>query len=86
MTDYRLRNHDLLSADRGFRPLGWRSVAIFGSIAATVTFSVAGYLSDRFVPATAGLHARSVLMAQRQTDTPPIQLVSTPGRSDSGAY
>jgi hypothetical protein len=37
MTDYRLRNHDLLYAERDTRVLTWRNVVVFGAIAVTVT-------------------------------------------------
>jgi hypothetical protein len=46
MTDYRLRNHDLLYADSGRRPLSWKDYAIFGAIAATVVVGVISYLAD----------------------------------------
>lgn len=82
MTDYRMRNHDLLSADRGFRPLGWRSVVVFGSIAVTATFGIVGYLTERFNPAATGF-ATPAQIAQHKAPATTVQLVSKGGPSGS---
>jgi hypothetical protein len=54
MTDYRLRNHNLLYAERDTRVLTWRNVVVFGAIAVTVTIGVIGHLSERFNTTAAG--------------------------------
>lgn len=68
MTDYRLRNHDLLYADGERRSLGLRELAIFGSIVVTVTFGVVGYLADRFNAAGSGFNPSvPEIVAQQKT-------------------
>jgi hypothetical protein len=79
MTDYRMRNHDLLYADPSGRVLSGRNLAIFGSIALTVAVGVASYLTDRFNPATAGFKtaAPSLLARQAPMPVPVVQLTSS---------
>jgi hypothetical protein len=77
MTDYRLRNHDLLYATRGKRPLDWKAIAIFGLIAALVTIGVAGQLAERFNAAT------SDSAVSRQRGPAPAIQVATPGAARS---
>ena len=55
MTDYRLRNHDLLCAERGARVLSLRNVLVFGAIAVTVSIGVIGHLTDRFNTSAASI-------------------------------
>jgi hypothetical protein len=83
MTDYRIRNHDLLYASRKPQPLSWRNIAIFAAIGATVTFGVVGHLTDRFNTAPPGFPASAppMLSAQR---APLIQLV-TPAAAQPGS-
>jgi hypothetical protein len=86
MTDYRLRNHDLLYASRPSRPLAARNVAVFGAILLTVTIAVVGHLTDRFGTA-AGVSASpapSVTAQDTVAPRPVLQLV-TPGTSRSGS-
>jgi hypothetical protein len=71
VTDYRLRNHDLLYAPRGKRPLDRRSVAIFALIAAVVTFGVATHLAEKLNAATPG---RAV--ARQPASVAPVQLAT----------
>jgi hypothetical protein len=78
MTDYRVRNHDLLYADRGKRPLNWRTVLVFGAVAVTVTLGVVAHLTDRFNAAPAGFTA-----AQQSAPKPAMHL-ATPTGSRSG--
>ena len=80
MTDYRLRNHDLLYADSGRRPLTWRDYAIFGAIAATVVVGVISYLADH-VNAVSGSASPGV--AARQAPAPPV--VAKPVTTGSGS-
>ncbi len=86
MTDYRLRNHDLLYADRRRQPLTWRNLAIFGSIAVTVTFGVVSYLTDRFNPAGAGFNPSSFgLVAQQKAAPTSAVHLATPSNGRSGS-
>jgi hypothetical protein len=88
MTDYRLRNQDLLYADRRRRPVGWREFAIFGSIVLTVTAGVVGYLADRFNAAAAGFNPASDLVAQQKLapERPPASArLETPRNSRFGS-
>ena len=73
MTDYRLRNHNLLYAESGHPPLGWRNLAIFGSIVLTVTIGVVGYLADRF---NAAGFAAPAFAAQQVAPSPAAQLAT----------
>ena len=86
MTDYRLRNHDLLYAERDTRVLTWRNVVVFGAIAITVTVGVVGHLSDRFNTTAGGFATASRGTAVQQTAArkPAIQL-ATPATSGSGS-
>ena len=77
MTDYRLRNQNVLYADTGPKPLGWRSVAIFGAITFTVSVGVVGYLMERFNAASTGFAAPS-MTAQQAAPSPATVLLSTP--------
>lgn len=75
MTDYRLRNRELLYADRKAEPLSWRNIAIFGAIGAVATLAVAGHLTDNFnSPLPSFPAATPVLTAQN--GPPLIQFVS----------
>jgi hypothetical protein len=86
MTDYRTRNHDLLYADRGRKPLTWRHAAIFGTIAVTVTVGVASYLTDRFNPATAGFNpAPARMIAQDNPTATPVIHLARPESARSGS-
>ncbi len=69
MTDYRLRNQNLLYAGTGHKPLGWRNVAIFGAITLTVSVGVVSYLMERFNAAAIGFAAPS-LSAQQAAPSP----------------
>ena len=80
MTDYRLRNHDLLYADSGRRPLTWRDYAIFGAIAATVVVGVVSYLADHFNAASG---SASPGVAARQVAPPAVR--ATPATTGSGS-
>ena len=86
MTDYRLRNHDLLYAERDPRVLTWRNDAVFGAIAVTVAIGVVGHLSDRFNTTAAGFATASSGVAAQQAaaQTPAIRL-ATPATSGSGS-
>jgi hypothetical protein len=83
MTDYRLRNHDLLYAGRAPQPLAsaltWRNVVIFGAIAATATLTVVGHLTDRFSATATGP------AMQRAAGPAPAIHLATPGDSRSGS-
>jgi hypothetical protein len=71
MTDYRLRNHDLLYAPRGKRPLNRRVVVIFSLIGAVVTFFVVSHLAGAFNASTPGV------TTSRQAAPPtPIQMAT----------
>lgn len=84
MTDYRLRNHDLLYAKRDPQPLTWDKVAVFGAILATVTIGVVGHLTDRFTPTAAMLSPPGAAAQQAGTPQPAMQL-ATPSISPSGS-
>ena len=86
MTDYRLRNEDLLYTERGPQVLTWRNVMIFGAIAVTVTIGVVGHLSDRFSATAAGLAPASAGAAAQQAVArqPAVQL-ATPASLRSGS-
>ena len=84
MTDYRLRNHDMLYAERDTRVLTWRNVVVFGAIAATVTTGVVSHLSDRF-NATAAVSASSAVAAQHAAARQPAVHLATPATSGSGS-
>jgi hypothetical protein len=75
MTDYRLRNRDLLYADRKAEPLSWRTVAIFGAIGAVATLAVASHLTDNFNTLPPGFPAAAPVMTAQQAP-PLIQFVS----------
>ena len=86
MTDYRLRNHDLLSAERDPRVLTWRNVVIFGAIAVTVTTGVVGHLNDRFSIAAAGFApASGGAAAQHAAARQPAVHLVTPASFRSGS-
>jgi len=75
MTDYRLRNRDLLYADRKAEPLSWRNIAIFGAIGVVATLAVAGHLTDNFNSLPPGFPTDGRVMTA-QHGPPLIQLVS----------
>jgi len=79
MTDYRLRNHDLLYVPRGKRPLDRRAVAIFSLIGAVVTFFVVSHLTGAFTAS-----APSVATARQTAPPTPIQ-IATPGAARPGS-
>jgi hypothetical protein len=79
MTDYRLRNPNLLYAARGNRPLDWRTVAILGVIAVVVTAGVVGHLAERFNAAIP-----DSTIAQQPGPVPAVQ-IATPGAARSGS-
>ena len=79
MTDYRLRNHDLLYAPRGKRPLDRRVIAIFGLIGAVVTFGVVNHLAEKLNAATPGF-----AVARQPAPAAPIQ-IATPGAARPGS-
>ena len=86
MTDYRLRNHDLLYAERAPRVLTWRNVVVFGAIAVTVTTGVVSHLSDRFnATATGFASASSGTVAQRAAARQPTVHLATPASFRSGS-
>jgi hypothetical protein len=86
MTDYRLRNHDLLYAERDTRVLTWRNVAVFGAIAVTVATGVVGHLSDRFNTTAVGLAPASLgVVAQRTAARQPAVHLATPASFRSGS-
>ena len=80
MTDYRLRNHDLLYADSGRRPLTWKDYAIFGAIAATVVVGVISYLADHV---NGGSGSASPSVATRQAAPPAVRATSVTTGSGS---
>jgi hypothetical protein len=82
MTDYRMRNHDLLYADRNPQSLGWRNIAIFGAIGVTVLVGVVSHLVDRFNMMPPGFPANSATVAARPA--PLIQLAN-PAASKFGS-
>jgi hypothetical protein len=51
MTDYRLRNHDLLTGQHRPAP-SLAIMALFGAIGFIAIFAVVGHLADRFNPAS----------------------------------
>ena len=86
MTDYRLRNHDLLYAQRAPQPLSARNLTIFASIAVTVLFGVVSYLADRFNAAATGFAPPSPdVFAQHAPAPRPAVRVATPAGSRSGS-
>ena len=87
MTDFRLRNHDLLYADRGRRgPPDWRYVAIFGTIGFTVAFGIVGYLTDHFNAASSGFNPSSPALVAREPAAPtPLIQIATPGPTREGS-
>jgi hypothetical protein len=86
MTDYRLRNHDLLYAERDTRVLTWRNVVVFGAIALTVATGVVSHLGDRFNTTAAGFApASSAVAAQHATARQPAVHLATPASSPSGS-
>jgi len=86
MTDYRLRNHDLLYAERDPQVLTWRNVVVFGAIAVTVTIGVVGHLNDRFSITAAGLAPASPgAAAQHARRVSPSYTSHTPATSGSGS-
>ena len=86
MTDYRLRNHDLLYAERDSRVLTWRNVVVFGAIAVTVATGVVGHLSDRFNTTAVGLAPASLgVVAQHAAARQPAMHLATPASYRSGS-
>ena len=86
MTDYRLRNHDLLYAGRDTRVLTWRNVVVFGAIAVTVTIGVVGHLGDRFNTTAASFASASPALAAQHAAAPePAMQLATPTTSGSGS-
>jgi hypothetical protein len=72
MSDYRPRNQDFLDLGHERENLGWRGVAIFGSIGFTMMLLVGAYLTDSYNPASTGFSAaipppvaRTTSVAQR---------------------
>ncbi len=82
MTDYRIRNHDLLYADRAPQPLGWRNIAIFGAIGMTVLVGVVSHLADRFNMMPPGFPANSATVAARPA---PLMHLANPAASKFGS-
>ena len=85
MTDYRLRNHDLLYAERDPRVLTRRNVVVFGAIAITVTMGVVGHLSDRFDTTAANLTASFGQTVQHAAARQPAVHLATPASFRSGS-
>ena len=86
MTDYRLRNHDLLYAKRDTHVLTFRNVVVFGAIAITVMTGVVGHLSDRFNTTAAGFApASSAVATQQAAARQPAVRLATPVSSASGS-
>ena len=86
MTDYRLRNHDLLYAERDTRVLTWRNVVVFSAIAITVTTGVVGHLNDRFSTTAASFApASSAVAAQHASTRQPAVRLATPATSGFGS-
>jgi hypothetical protein len=86
MTDYRLRNRNLLYAERDTRVLTWRNVVVFGAIAVTVTTGVVGHLSDRFNTRAVGLAPASLgAVAQHAAVRQPDVHLATPASYRSGS-
>jgi len=85
MTDYRLRNHDLLYAERDLRVLTWRNVVVFGAIAVTVTIGVVGHLSDRFTTAAGLAPASPGAAAQHAAARQPAVHLATPANFRPGS-
>jgi hypothetical protein len=86
MTDYRLRNHDLLYAERDPSVLTWRNVVVFGAIVITVTTGVVSHLSDRFNTTAAGSAPASPgVAAQRAAARQPAMHLATPASLQSGS-
>jgi hypothetical protein len=85
MTEYRLRNHDLLYAERDTRVLTRHNVMVFGAIAITVTIGVVGHLSDRFDTTAANLATASFGTApQHVAARQPAVHLATPASFRSG--
>jgi hypothetical protein len=82
MTDYRIRNHDLLYADRIPRPFGWRNIAIFGAIGVTVLIGVVSHLADRFNMMPPGFPAGTAAAAARPA---PLIHFANPAASKFGS-
>ena len=82
MTDYRIRNHDLLYADRDPQPLGWRNIAIFGAIGVTVLVGVVSHLADRFNMMPPGFPASAASVAARPA---PLIHLANPATSKFGS-
>lgn len=85
MTDYRLRNHDLLYAERDTRVLTWRNVVVFGAIAVTVTVGVVGHLGDRFNTTASFAPASPGVAAQHAAARQPAVHLATPASFRSGS-
>ena len=87
MTDFRMRNHDLLYADAGRRrPTDWRQVAIFGAIGFTVAFGVVSYLTDSFNAASSGFNPTGpALAAQDQAAPAPLVRLARPAPTREGS-
>ena len=86
MTDYRLRNHDLLYAERDTRVLTRHNVVVFSAIAITVTIGVVGHLSDRFDTTAANLATASFeATAQHTAARQPAVHLATPASLRSGS-
>jgi hypothetical protein len=82
MTDYRVRNHDLLYTDRSPHPLGWRNIAIFGAIGVIVLVGVVSHLADRFNMMPPGFPAGSAAVAARPA---PLIHLANPATSKFGS-
>lgn len=86
MTDYRLRNNDLLYVHLGRPPIGWQSIAIFASIGFTVMLGVAAYLTGNFNPASTGFGPPAPALVAEQPAAPPtVVQLDTPPRTRSGS-
>jgi hypothetical protein len=85
MSDCRLRNHDLLYAERDPRVLTRHNVVVFGAIAITVTIGVVGHLSDRFDTTAANFATASFgEAAQHAAARQPAMHLATPASFRSG--
>jgi hypothetical protein len=85
MTDYRLRNHDLLYAERDRRIVTLRNVMVFGAIAVTATVGVVSHLSDRFSTTAASFAPTAPSVAMHAAARLPAVRLATPARSPSGS-
>jgi hypothetical protein len=86
MTDYRLRNYDLLYPDEAAPSLNWRIAALFGLIVVTAAGGVVSYLTDRFNAAAAGfIPAAASAIAQQPGQQPSDIQLATPRAVSSGS-